>query len=78
MQKTLTFTITLDELDARLAAEVLAQNGLTPEGVIRLIFERTAREGALPIKKTKSRRHRAAAAQGIDLLGQIVWKYTEQ
>ena len=72
MQKTLTFTITLDELDARLAAEVLAQDGLTPEGVIRLILERTAREGALPIKKTKGRRHRAeAVCPGLFVQGDL-------
>ena len=38
------------------------------------------RHHAACIPKTgcQSRRHRAAAAQGTDLLGQIVWKYTEQ
>ena len=46
MQKTLTFTITLDEIEAGKAAEVLAGAGLTPEGVIRQLLERTARAGA--------------------------------
>ena len=35
MQKTLTFTITLDEFEAGEAAQVLAGAGLTPEGVKR-------------------------------------------
>lgn len=51
MQKTLTFTITLDEIEAGKAAEVLAGAGLTPEGVIRQLLERTAREGVVPLRK---------------------------
>lgn len=62
MLKTYTFSITLDELEARRAEEVLAESGLTAEGVIRLILERTAREGALPIRKTPARKKKPAAA----------------
>ena len=55
MQKTLTFTITLDEIEAGKAAEVLAGAGLTPEGVIRQLLERTAREGVVPLRKGRAR-----------------------
>lgn len=56
----------------QICAEVLAQDGLTPEGVIRLILERTACEGALPIKKTKARRHRAeAVCPGLFVQGDL-------
>ena len=54
MQKTLTFTITLDEIEAGKAAEVLAGAGLTPEGVIRQLLERTAREGVV-LRKGRAR-----------------------
>ena len=63
MQKTYTFTITLDELDARRAAEVLAEAGLTPEGVIGQLLERTAREGAIPLKKTRTPKKRRTEAE---------------
>ena len=73
MLKTYTFSITLDELEARRAAEVLHESGLTAEGVIRLLLERTAREGALPIRKTRSRakRHPAAAIPGLFVQGDL-------
>ena len=73
MLKTYTFSITLDELEARRAAEVLHESGLTAEGVIRLLLERTAREGALPIRKTRSRvqRQPAAAIPGLFVQGDL-------
>ena len=73
MLKTYTFSITLDELEARRAAEVLHESGLTAEGVIRLLLERTAREGTLPIRKTRSRvqRQPAAAIPGLFVQGDL-------
>ena len=65
MQKTLTFTIALDEIEAAKAAEVLAQAGLTPEGVIRMLFERTAREGAVPLRRGRARLKKTAG-DGVD------------
>ena len=52
-------------------------------GLALPVFSQQPEKGkpdAAHISKTgcQSRRHRAAAAQGIDLLGQIVRKYTEQ
>ncbi len=63
MQKTYTFTITLDELDARRATEVLAEAGLTPEAVFGQLLERTAREGAIPIKKSRAPKKRRTEAE---------------
>lgn len=72
MRKTYTYTITLDELEARRTAEILAQDGLTPEGVIRLLFERTAREGSLPIRKTRVPRQRPeTVCPGLFVQGEL-------
>lgn len=69
MQKTLTFTIALDEIEAAKAAEVLARAGLTPEGVIRMLFERTAREGAVPFRRGRARLKKT---DGPDVAGHFV------
>ena len=53
MLKTYTFSITLDELEARRAEEVLAESGLTAEGVIRLILERNGLKNPVYVGDTQ-------------------------
>lgn len=79
MQKTYTFTITLDELEARRATEVLTEAGLTPEGVIHLLLERTAREGAIPLKKSRAtkKRRTEAACPGLFTQGDLFAAFEE-
>lgn len=62
MSKTINLCITLDDLQADAALAVIAQSGLTPEQLFVYILERTAREGALPIRKTRARRKKPDAA----------------
>lgn len=62
MKKTYTLSFTLDELDYQRALTVLAESGLTPENLAALVLERTAREGALPLRKSRARVKKPAAA----------------
>ncbi len=54
MKKTVTINLTLDELDIEGAKSVLSENGLTVENLLTRVLERTAREGAIPLKKHAS------------------------
>lgn len=55
MKKTVTINLTLDEHDIEGAKSVLSENGLTVENLLTRVIERTAREGAIPLKKRASR-----------------------
>ena len=53
------FSIAIEPLLLKEASAIFAQAGLTPEQAILMLLERTAREGAIPLKKSRAR-HRAA------------------
>lgn len=74
MQKTVTLHLSLDELDYRQAMRVLSENGLTVDSLLTQILRRTAREGAVPLKKTVSRpRKRTVSANmpGLFVQGEL-------
>ncbi len=74
MQKTVTLHLSLDELDYRQAMRVLSENGLTVDNLLTQILRRTAREGAVPLKKTVSRpRKRTVSANmpGLFVQGEL-------